>query len=88
MNNYHLTQEEADIIEDINMDLMDVLDDTPTRESLISISIVTADIICSSAPSIKEALSAVKEMADYLEEAIRSCDSEGMCRWNKKKATQ
>ena len=82
------TPEEEQLVHDIGIEMLEMLNGNPTKESLMALSCVICEIICSTAPNYDEAKNAAAAVALTLAESIIQWNTEGLCRWNEKKSIQ
>ena len=88
MENMELSEEENEIIKEISMDILDLLDGNPTRESLMALSFVLCETICNTAPNFPSAMNAATALSLSLMQSISRYHEEGICRWNEEPFVQ
>lgn len=88
MENMELSEEENEIIKGISMDILDLLDGNPTRETLMALSFVLCETICNTAPNFPSAMNAATALSLSLMQSISSYHEEGICRWNEEPFVQ
>jgi hypothetical protein len=88
MENMELSEEENEIIKNISMDILNLLDGNPTRETLMALSFVLCETICNTAPDLASAMNAATALSLSLMQSISSYNEEGICRWNEEPFVQ
>lgn len=78
-----LSEEDRDEILEIRDGILDVLDQESTQNGLFALMCATVDIICTTAPSEKEAIEVMESLIDSMRKSLQAFSDAGACRWQR-----